>query len=103
VSAYLKRRVTVRIEGECISSCTLVTALPRERICVGPNAAFEFHQAFLLNRFDPEDTSIRSDDGTALMMRFYPKRVRAWIAAMGGLTKDLITLKGVRRLFRTCE
>lgn len=104
VSAYLKRRVSVRIEGECRSACTMVTAVPADRICVGPAASFTFHQAFHPNRFDPLDTTIRAEQGTATLMRFYPKRVRDWIASKGGLSATLITLSGTElaHLFRVC-
>jgi hypothetical protein len=101
---YQRHHVVVRVMGECASSCTLVTALRDDRFCVGPEASLEFHQAYLPNRFDPLDTSIRSEDGVRVMMRFYPPKLRAWIARQGGLTKDLIVLKGaeLRRLFRLC-
>lgn len=105
VSAYLGRRVRVRIEGQCVSACTLLAALPPGRVCVGPEALLAFHQAYHPNRFDPLDTSIRAEDGTALMMRHYPGGLRRWIAAKGGLTKDLILLTGaeLRHLFRPCR
>lgn len=104
VSAYLKRKVTVRIEGECASACTMVTALPADRICVGPQAKLELHQSYLPNRFDPLDTTIRSDDGTATLMRHYPPKLRDWIAAKGGLTSELITLQGdeLAQVMRIC-
>lgn len=105
VAQYKGRKVRVRIEGECASACTLVLALPPDRVCVGPNAALEFHQSYMPNRFDPLDTSIRSEPGTAYMMQSYPPRVRDWIAGKGGLTADLITLQGdeLRRAVRPCR
>lgn len=104
VSTYLKRRVTVRIEGECASACTMLAILPPSRLCVGPDAVLEFHQAYLQNRFDPLDTSIRTEPGTQVLMRHYPARLRAWIASKGGLTADLILLRGAEllQLFRAC-
>ena len=53
VSAYAKRKVQVRIQGECISACTLVTSLPPSRVCVGPQASLQFHKAFFPDAMDP--------------------------------------------------
>ena len=104
VSAYLKRRVSVRITGECVSACTMVAALPADRICVGPKAEVSFHQAYLPNRFDPLDTTIRSDIGTEILLKHYPPALRAWLDEHGGLGPDLITLKGdeLAAVFRIC-
>lgn len=35
----------VRLEGDCNSACALVTALPKDRICVGRTARLRIHQA----------------------------------------------------------
>lgn len=104
VSAYLKRKVTVRIEGECASACTMVTALPAARICVAPGAKIELHQSYLPNRFNPLDTTIRSESGTAELMKHYPPKLREWIAARGGLTSELMTLEGAElaQVMRIC-
>lgn len=104
VEEYLKRRVTVRITGYCASACTMVTAVD-DRLCVSPDAIMAFHQAFHPNPFDPLDTSIRADDGTALLMKHYPQRLRDWIASKGGLTKDIIVLRGAALLglFQRCR
>lgn len=61
VSLYLKRNVTVRIEGECASACTMVTAVPSDRICVAPGAKLEFHQAYHPNPRKPFDAADRSE------------------------------------------
>lgn len=105
VSAYLKRKVTVRIEGECASACTMVTALRADRICVGRDAKLELHQAYLFNPFDPLDTTMRNEAGTAELMRHYPRRLRNWIAGKGGLTSELIILKGdeLARVMPACR
>ena len=104
VSAYLKRRVRVRIEGDCISACTLVTALPRKRVCVGPTATFQFHRAYFPDAMDPNG-KVDAPQGTAFLLAHYPQRVRAWIHGKGGLTNELIVLSGadLRGMFPACR
>ena len=101
---YLRRRVSVRVERECASACTLVTAVPTARLCFAPGAKLEFHQAYNPNRFDPLDTSYRNEVGTGILMRAYPPALRAWIAGQGGLGPDLMTLQGdaLAAIFRIC-
>ncbi len=105
VADYRRHHVVVRIMGECASACTMVTAVDDRRLCVGPNAKLEFHQAYHPDPFDPNSTSIRAEDGTQTLLRHYPPKLRAWIDRMGGLTKDLITLAGpeLRSIFRPCS
>lgn len=102
---YKRHRVSVRLEGPCGSACTLVTALRDNRFCVGETAELQFHQAYWPNRFNPLDTSIRYEPGVRVMMDFYPPKLRAWIARQGGLTADIITLKGAElfAMFRRCR
>ncbi len=103
VADYRRHRIVVRVMGSCASACTMVAAV--DRLCVGPNARMQFHQAFLVDPLDPNSTSIRAEDGTQLLMRHYPPKLKAWIADHGGLTKDLITLAGpaLRGIFRSCR
>ena len=105
VADYRRHRVKVRIMGECASACTMVLGLDPSRVCAGPDAQLEFHQAYLPNRFDPLDTSIRVEETTQLLFQTYPLGVRAWISQHGGLTADLITLKGAElaRLIPACR
>lgn len=111
VDAFSKRiarygRVAVRVEvrGECASACTMVLAL-RDRVCVGPNASFGFHQAYIPTRRDPYATWNRSESGTAELMRHYPEPVVSWISRNGGLTGDLIWLRGeeLRSVVPACQ
>ncbi len=104
VSQYLRRKVHVRIAGDCMSACTMLAALPASRLCVAPTARFGFHQAFTPRQDDPYDASDRSDAGTAELERHYPNVLRAWIDQHGGLTEDLIVLEGadLARVFRIC-
>ncbi len=86
-----RRRVEVR--GECASACTMVLALS-DRICVGPHASFGFHQAYIPLPRQKYATWNRSEVGTAVLMAHYPPAVVTWIERRGGLTGDLIWLKG---------
>ena len=71
-----ERGVDVRIVGPCQSACTVLLGyIPRQRICVTPQARFGFH------------TALRPDM-TALLWRGYAQDIRSWINARGGLTRD---------------
>ena len=107
VEQYLKRGTRVRIMGPCYSACTLVTRLG-DRVCVGPGAAFGFHQAFLArDPRHPTDADVfnRDEGTTRAVWTWYPGPVRAWIDARGGLTADIIVLRGaeLRTMFPACR
>ncbi len=104
ISQYLKRKVTVRVEGDCASACTMLAALPPSRLCVAATATFGFHQAYHPHPDLPFDASDRSEEGTAELERHYPPALRSWLDRNGGLTKDLIFLQGddLRSVFRIC-
>lgn len=93
VARYDRRVVRVEVRGECASACTMVLALS-DRVCVGPNASFGFHQAYTPLPADRYATWNRSEAGTAVLMAHYPPAVVTWISAHGGLTGDLIWLRG---------
>jgi hypothetical protein len=81
------------LDGPCFSACTLVlSAIPRDRICVTPRAALGFHAARLL------DTRSRkiypAPNATQELASAYPADVRSWIEQHGGLTSKLIILRG---------
>jgi hypothetical protein len=83
----------VILDGPCLSACTLVlSAIPRERICVTPRAVLGFHAAQVL------DTRTRkrypATAATRVLEATYPPRVRAWIEEHGGLTSKVIMLRG---------
>src|ERR1035437_7064537 len=63
--------IPVRIEGLCVSACTLVLELPRTQVCITSTASFGFHLAS-----DGEPNANLTD---ALIRRFYPPAVQAWI------------------------
>lgn len=98
LSEYYAAGVKVRILGDCISACTLVTQLPRDNVCVGPDASLQFHAPF-------DDQGVRRKEWTRAMRAGYPADVGRWIDKHGGLGLYLIKLKGaaLRRLFHICK
>jgi hypothetical protein len=82
----------VIIDGPCLSACTLVlSTIPRSRICVTPRAVLGFHAPVVV---DENGRKFRSRDVTRAIDASYPPAVRAWIKRHGGLTQDVILLKG---------
>ena len=82
----------VVIDGPCLSACTLVlSTVPRKRICVTSRAVLGFHAPFLI---DEKGRTFRSREITQAVNAAYPANVRAWIKRHGGLTKNVILLKG---------
>lgn len=91
--------VPVRIEGVCISACTLVLSLPAEQVCVANTASFGFHLAGTSEGPDPEFTQ-------ALIRRYYPAPIRAWLASRR-LEEKVIFLGGpavvAMGVFKACD
>jgi hypothetical protein len=82
----------VIIDGPCLSACTMVLGvIPRDRICVTPRARLGFHAAW---RPDQNGHQTVSADGTELLMSVYPPQVRDWISRRGGLSPQLMYLRG---------
>lgn len=83
---------SVIIDGTCMSACTMVLGLvPHDRICATPNAVLGFHAAW---EFNKSGGRIASPSGTRELMKAYPASVRAWIARHGGLSANMIFLRG---------
>jgi hypothetical protein len=83
----------VVLDGPCFSACTLVlSAIPRERICVTPQAVLGFHAAQLLNNRTRK--KYPAPDATQVLASAYPAGVRSWIEQHGGLNSKLIILRG---------
>jgi hypothetical protein len=99
VGSYLKLFEAVRqsgervvIDGPCLSACTLVlSAIPRERICVTRRAILGFHAARWVDRSGRQYDASRE---TRLVAATYPAAVRSWISRHGGLTSRPIFLRG---------
>jgi hypothetical protein len=91
-AALAARNVSVRIVGPCQSACTVLLAhIPRERICVMPEASFGFHLA-------------KVQRSTAMLWNAYQPDLRAWINDHGGLTHDFLWLRApeIFNFFRKC-
>jgi hypothetical protein len=86
------RGVNVKIIGPCQSACTVLLGhIPRERICVTPQASFGFHLAKL-------------PAATETLRRAYAADIRAWINRHGGLTHNFIWMRApdTYRYFKKC-
>jgi hypothetical protein len=82
----------VIIDGKCLSACTMVVGMvPRDHVCVTPNAVLGFHAAF---RRTETGAIVASTDATKFMMDAYQPSVRKWIKQRGGLTNQVIFLSG---------
>jgi hypothetical protein len=81
----------VIIDGNCFSACTLVTIIPKERICVTQGAALGFHAGWLS---DQNGNRVTSAEGTRVLFELYPPTIRSWINNHGGLGARIILLKG---------
>ena len=67
----------------CQSACTIIFGyIPKERICIGKDARFNFHQARYFN-----DDITPNIPGTQWMIDHYPTEIQAWIKARGGMYK----------------
>ena len=73
------------ILGVCGSACTMY--LGARRVCISPDAMLLFHEAH-------NDDGSRNDLATLWLWDEYPRGVRAWLTAHGGLTHRLIPLSG---------
>jgi|SRR6516164_8815017 len=79
------------IDGKCFSACTLVTIIPRERICVTQRAVLGFHAGWIDDQTGRQPTS---KEGTSLLFELYPATIRRWITDHGGLGTRMILLQG---------
>jgi hypothetical protein len=111
VSAYLHKYQEIRdsgqrvvIDGPCLSACTLLTGMiPRDRICITARAMLGFHAASYYD--DTSRSLVPTRAGSRLVMRLYPPAIRSWINRHGGLTPQLIQLRGrdLASMYRTCQ
>jgi hypothetical protein len=109
IGPYLYKFAMVReaghkvvIDGPCLSACTLALAvIPRDRICVTPNAILGFHAAWTPGA---NGRPVFSPGGTRLLMAVYPPQVRNWIRRRGGLNGKTIFLRGreLSALYPSC-
>jgi len=93
---------TIMIDGLCASACTIVLGgIPRDRICVTPNANLAFHAAW---NFGTGGRTSPNPEATRMLYSMYPSRVRHWIANRGGLSPRMIFLRGrqLETMYRPC-
>src|SRR5215510_2544217 len=110
IGPYLYKYAMVReagqrvvIDGPCLSACTLALAvIPRDRICMTPNAVLGFHAAWMPGA---DGRPVRSAGGTRLLMAVYPPKVRDWIRRRGGLNGKIMLLRGreLAALYPSCS
>lgn len=98
VIEYDQAGTHLRVMGACVSACTLILALPANRICVGPRAAFGFHQPFF--------ASVATSDLGKAMYDTYPSFAKQWLQArFGGLPAGRPQFMGydvLKRYYPTC-
>jgi len=94
---------SVVIDGLCASACTIVlSAVPHDKICVTPRALLGFHAAY---DFAADGRTVTDPDATMMLYSMYPMRVQRWIAARGGLTPQMIFLRGrqLQAMYQPCD
>lgn len=111
ITAYLSKFEAMQatgerliIDGPCLSACTLFTAfLPRRQVCVTPRAVLGFHAASYYD--DANQSLVPTRAGTRLVMRLYPLPIRRWIERHGGLTPNIIAMRGraLAALYNDCR
>ena len=93
---------SVVIDGLCASACTIVLgAVPNDKICVTSRATLGFHAAW---DFGPNGRTITDREATLMLYSMYPMPVQRWIAARGGLTPQMIFLRGktLHAMYKAC-
>ena len=100
----LETKEPLAIDGECTSACTIVAlGLPREQVCVTPNAMLGFHNAYLVHEdedgnrvpdeLDAAGFPVPNTEGTKALIANYPAPVLSWIAMNGGLHAWVLYLR----------
>ena len=93
---------SVIIDGLCASACTIVLgAVPHDKICVTSRAALGFHAAY---DFGINGRTFTNREATMMLYSMYPTPVQRWIAARGGLTPQMILLRGqlLQAMYQPC-
>jgi hypothetical protein len=95
---------SVIIDGLCASACTTIvlSALPRNKICVTSRARLGFHAAW---NYGANGRTYTDPEATLMLYSTYPMPVRRWIAGRGGLTPHTIFLSGksLHEMYRSCS
>lgn len=97
----------LRIDGECVSACTLFLGIvPLRRVCITPNAKLGFHSASWVNS-QTRETGF-SEKATQRMWLAYPEEFRKALRAKGfngGEHPEVLTIEGaeLRSLIQPCR
>ena len=98
MTEYASRFATMRergekvvIDGPCYSACTMLLGmLPRDQVCITPNAVLGFHAAW---NFDESGRRVTSVSATQALVDIYPPTIRSWLARRGGLSPHMKFLR----------
>jgi hypothetical protein len=93
---------SVIIDGLCASACTIVLGtVPHDKICVTSRAALGFHAAY---DFGINGRTFTNREATTMLYSMYPAPVQRWIVARGGLTPQMIFLRGqqLQAMYQPC-
>jgi hypothetical protein len=91
----------VKIDGMCLSACTLVTMLPKDRVCVTPAASMGFHSATLGGEYESQ--------GTGVMWQLFPKEIRRLVndAGWDGLSEHtnfvFLDFDALHTIYNECQ
>jgi len=77
-----ERGSQVRFAGYCDSACTLLLALPNNKLCVEPSASFGFHRPY-------GSTKRGNKEAERYLVSQYPEWVKTWISSQGGLQDEI--------------
>ena len=92
----------VVIDGLCASACTIILgAVPHDRICVTSNANLGFHAAWDRGQ---NGRNVLNREATRMLYGMYPAPVKRWITRRGGLTQNMLFLRGkqLQAMYRPC-
>lgn len=84
---YLRGEIRVEVRGQCMSSCTILPIT-----CVGPDAVLGFHAP--VQTIAGRATATGGPYFAMVMMGYYSEPVLKWVEDHGGLTVDMIYLRG---------
>ena len=102
-AGYAAQGLKIRIEGPCLSACTLLTIyIPNDNICIMPAAVLGFHAE--RNGYGKEDT-LNNIDSLSLTFE-YPQDISNWLMNHGGsLQPEMVFMRydDLRMLYRDCS
>jgi hypothetical protein len=80
-----------RSGGACRPAPLVLSAVPKDQICVTRRAVLGFHAARSIDR---RGRTYSEPQASELVLEAYPTAVRGWIRRRGGLTSHLLLLRG---------